>query len=92
MAVKQETATGVRADGTYIQPGVAGSVVELKPRYENFVGGHFVPPVRGEYMPNISPATGHPFTEVARSSQEDVELALDAAHGGQRRVGGDLVG
>jgi aldehyde dehydrogenase len=27
------------------------------------------------------PVTGQPFTEIARSSAEDVELALDAAHG-----------
>src|SRR5664280_3067889 len=31
-------------------------------------------------MQNISPVTGHPFCEVARSTAEDVELALDAAH------------
>jgi len=31
-------------------------------------------------MKNISPITGRPFTEVAKSTPEDVELALDAAH------------
>jgi aldehyde dehydrogenase len=39
-----------------------------------------VPPVNGEYFPNVSPVIGQPFTEVARSSAEDVERALDAAH------------
>jgi aldehyde dehydrogenase len=52
----------------------------LKSRYENFIGGHWVAPVNGEYSDNVSPATGEPFTEVPRSTTEDVDLALDAAH------------
>ena len=64
----------------FAAPGQSGSCVDLKPRYENFIGGHWVPPVRGEYAENVTPATGEPFTEVPRSSPEDVELALDAAH------------
>jgi aldehyde dehydrogenase len=31
-------------------------------------------------MPNLSPVDGKPFCEVAKSTAEDVELALDAAH------------
>jgi aldehyde dehydrogenase len=61
-------------------PGEPDSPVDLKPRYENFIGGHWVAPVRGEYVENVTPATGKPFTEVPKSSPEDVELALDAAH------------
>jgi aldehyde dehydrogenase len=52
----------------------------LKSRYENFIGGHWVAPINGEYSENVTPATGEPFTEVPRSSAEDIELALDAAH------------
>src|SRR5215831_8931164 len=65
---------------TYSKPGDAGSVVSVKPRYDNFIGGRWVPPVDGEYTPNLSPATGLPFTQVPRSTPQDVELALDAAH------------
>ena len=65
---------------TYAAPGETDSPVELKSRYENFIGGHWVAPVNGEYSANVSPATGEPFTEVPRSSTEDVDLALDAAH------------
>ncbi|MBB6099255.1 aldehyde dehydrogenase [Deinobacterium chartae] len=64
----------------YAQPGQAGSLVQFKPRYDNFIGGEWVAPVRGEYFDNITPVTGKVFTQVARSSKEDVELALDAAH------------
>ncbi|MFZ6656557.1 aldehyde dehydrogenase [Undibacterium sp. TJN19] len=49
-------------------------------RYDNFIGGKFVAPVKGEYFENISPVIGQAFCEVARSTAEDVELALDAAH------------
>ena len=65
---------------TYAAPGETGSPVDLNSRYDNFIGGHWVAPVKGEYADNLSPATGKPFTEVPRSSAEDIELALDAAH------------
>ncbi|MDI9872980.1 MULTISPECIES: aldehyde dehydrogenase family protein [Bacteroidota] len=53
---------------------------QFKERYENFIGGEWVAPVKGEYFQNSSPVDGSTFTEVPRSSKEDVELALDAAH------------
>src|SRR5471032_250729 len=52
----------------------------FKQRYDNFIGGKFVAPVKGEYFGNITPITGQPFCEIARSTAEDIELALDAAH------------
>src|SRR4051794_26772724 len=52
----------------------------FKAQYDNFIGGKFVPPVKGVYFDNISPIDGKVFTKAARSSKEDVELALDAAH------------
>ena len=36
--------------------------------------------LKGEYFDNVTPVTGKVFTEVARSTAEDIELALDAAH------------
>jgi len=77
---RADTATTEVAATPYAAPGQPGSIVEVKPRYENFIGGKWVAPVRGEYMVNVSPVTGKPFCEVARSTTEDVELALDAAH------------
>jgi aldehyde dehydrogenase len=65
---------------TFSAPGQSDSPVELKSRYENFIGGHWVAPVEGGYSANVTPATGEPFTEVPRSTPADVELALDAAH------------
>jgi len=64
----------------YASPGTDGSVVTFKPRYDNFIGGEYVPPAKGLYFENPTPVTGETFTEVARSTAEDVEKALDAAH------------
>ena len=64
----------------YAQPGTDGSVVTYKSRYENWIGGKWVPPVKGQYFENVSPVNGKVFCEVARSTAEDIELALDAAH------------
>lgn len=49
-------------------------------RYDNFIGGRWIPPVKGQYFENPTPVTGKPLCEVARSTAEDIELALDAAH------------
>jgi aldehyde dehydrogenase len=64
----------------YLPPGQDGSVVTYRSRYDNWIGGGFVPPVKGQYFENTSPVNGKVFCEVARSTAEDIELALDAAH------------
>jgi aldehyde dehydrogenase len=60
--------------------GKLGVTNPFRQRYDNYIGGKFVAPVKGEYFPNITPITGQPFCEVARSTAEDIEIALDAAH------------
>ncbi len=42
----------------YAQPGSQGSLLTIKPRYGNYIGGKFVPPVGGEYFMNTTPVTG----------------------------------
>ncbi|MFI8597765.1 aldehyde dehydrogenase family protein [Rothia koreensis] len=63
----------------YAQPGTPDSPTAFRSRYENFVGGSWVPPTKGQYFENKSPVTGEVFAEVARSTAEDVDLAIDAA-------------
>jgi aldehyde dehydrogenase len=65
---------------TYAAPGQPGSVVAYETRYDHWIGGEYVKPVKGEYFENPTPVTGQTFTEVARGTAADVELALDAAH------------
>ena len=64
----------------YSHPNTPGAKLNYESRYDNFIGGEFVRPARGAYFENLSPVTGQVFTEVARSTGEDVERALDAAH------------
>jgi aldehyde dehydrogenase len=71
----------------YARPGQPGSLITFKKRYENFIGGKWVPPVDGEYFENISPVTGEVYCEVPRSKAADIELALDAAHAAKEAWG-----
>ena len=64
----------------YAAPGAAGAKVQFKSKYDNFIGGKWLAPVKGEYFDVITPITGKPYTQAARSGAEDIELALDAAH------------
>src|SRR4051794_4366554 len=65
----------------YAAPGTDGSVVTFEPRYDHFIGGEYVAPAKGQYFENPTPITGQTFTEIARGNADDVEKALDAAHG-----------
>jgi aldehyde dehydrogenase len=64
----------------YAAPGTAGAKIAYKARYENFINGQWVAPVKGEYFDVVTPVNGKVYTQAARSTAEDVELALDAAH------------
>jgi len=64
----------------YAAPGTAGAKIVFKTRYDNFIGGKFVAPVKGEYFDVITPINGKAYTQAARSTAEDIDLALDAAH------------
>ncbi|MEH6943875.1 acetaldehyde dehydrogenase ExaC [Bacillus sp. JJ722] len=64
----------------YANPNTQGAIINFKEKYDNFIGGKWVTPVKGQYFENKSPVNGEVFTRIARSSAEDIELALDAAH------------
>jgi len=65
---------------TYTTLKELGIKSPFKEKYDNFIGGKWVKPVDGKYFENITPISGKPFCEVARSNEKDIELALDAAH------------
>ncbi len=71
----------------YTAPNLPGSKVQYKSRYANFIGGEWCPPVKGQYFENVTPVTGRAFCEIPRSTAEDIERALDAAHGAKTRWG-----
>ncbi len=45
----------------------------------NFIGGEFVAPANGNYLDNVEPATGRPYSLVPDSDARDVEQAVTAA-------------
>ena len=65
---------------TYAPPGAAGAKIQYKAQYDNFIGGKWTAPVKGAYFDVITPVSGKVYTRAARSTAEDIELALDAAH------------
>ncbi|VBA50861.1 acetaldehyde dehydrogenase ExaC [Mycobacterium attenuatum] len=64
----------------FARPGSAGALMSYEFRYENFIGGEWMAPAQGRYFENLTPVTGQPFCEIARSDEADVDKALDAAH------------
>ncbi|MFB7722887.1 aldehyde dehydrogenase family protein [Nocardia sp. NPDC056100] len=64
----------------FARPGTTGAAMSFQSRYENWIGGEWVAPVKGQYFENPTPVTGQTFCEIARGTAEDIELALDAAH------------
>lgn len=63
----------------YANPGEQNAKVTFKERYENYIGGKWTAPSGGEYFKNVSPVNGKAFCEVARSTEDDINLAIDAA-------------
>src|ERR1700738_4405359 len=65
----------------YARPGSADALMSYESRCGNRTGGGWGPPVGGEYFEDLTPLTGQPFTEIPRSTEADIDKALDAAHG-----------
>jgi len=61
--------------------------IALRSHYDNFIGGKWVAPVRGQTFENPSPINGKIVSTHARSTAEDIELALDAAHAAREKWG-----
>lgn len=45
----------------------------------HFINGQFVAPIQGQYIPNINPATGAEYAQIANGTKEDIDLAVSAA-------------
>ncbi|NBI29933.1 aldehyde dehydrogenase [Chengkuizengella marina] len=76
---------------TYAAPGTKDALINFKQRYDNYIGGEWTAPTKGEYFENVSPVTGQVICEIARSNAEDIELALDAAHKAKYKWGNTSV-
>ncbi len=74
----RETAPAVPA-WEYASAPESRDIVRLQDRYGLFVGGEFVEPKSGTYLPTIDPSTEETLAEVAEAGPEDVDLAVTAA-------------
>lgn len=70
----------VKHDSPFAALEAISGRLKVRKRYDNFIGGEWVAPTQGQYFENITPITGQVVCEVARSTAEDIEKALDAAH------------
>ncbi|GIG28755.1 aldehyde dehydrogenase [Cellulomonas marina] len=68
----------------YAAPGQSDSKATFRERYDHWIGGEYVAPANGRYFENRTPVTGQVFCQVARGDADDIERALDAAHGAAR--------
>lgn len=51
--------------------------MSFQTRYDNWTGGEWVAPVKGQYFENPTPVTGQPFCEVARGTAENIRHTRD---------------
>src|SRR5579864_6253649 len=66
-------------DWSYAPAPESAGHVKLKAKYDLFINGKFVAPVKGEYFDTINPATEKKLGEVAQADGEDVDRAVKAA-------------
>jgi len=60
--------------------------IKLNDRYELFINGKFVKPLSGKYFETINPATEKALAQVAEATDEDVNLAVEAARNAYENV------
>jgi aldehyde dehydrogenase (NAD+) len=53
--------------------------IQLKDRYELFIGGKWVAPTEGKYFATINPATEEKLADIAEANAKDVDKAVRAA-------------
>ena len=75
------------ASPVQITPETYGKRLNLKQRYDNYIGGEWVAPAEGQYFDNVTPVTGQVLCQVPRSTAADIERALDAAHAAKAELG-----
>ena len=60
----------------------SSSIVDIKNKYENFIGGDFVSPLSKKYLDTISPSTEEKLAKIPLSNESDVDKAVQAAQEG----------
>ncbi|MEC8853739.1 MAG: betaine-aldehyde dehydrogenase, partial [Bacteroidota bacterium] len=53
--------------------------IQLKKKYDLFIGGDFVKPLSNKYFNTINPSNGAQISKIARANEKDVEKAVKFA-------------
>ncbi|MDT0554009.1 aldehyde dehydrogenase family protein [Urechidicola vernalis] len=69
-----------KASWTYADAPESTDHIQLKKRYELFIDGEFVKPVKGKYFDTVNPSNQNKIAAVAEASTEDVDKAVKAAN------------
>ncbi len=76
---KRAARAPVPKDWTYAPAPESTDIVELRERYDLFIGGEWIAPRGGEVFTTISPRDEEPLAQVAQAGPEDVAAAVAAA-------------
>ncbi|KAA3650809.1 MAG: aldehyde dehydrogenase family protein [Bacteroidetes bacterium] len=80
MAKKQNSfSLNFDTDWNYSPAPESTSHVEIKEKYDLFIGGKFVKPKSGKYFDTINPATEKSLAKVAEANEKDVDSAVKSA-------------
>lgn len=80
MATKQNSfSLNFDTDWNYAPAPESTGHIEVKDKYDLFIGGKFVKPKSGKYFDTINPATEKPIAKIAEANEKDVDLAVKSA-------------
>lgn len=90
MAKKKNTHAA--QDWNYSASPESTSHIQLKEKYELFIGGKFVKPSSGKYYKTINPANEQVLAEVAYGNEKDIDSAVKAARKAYNEVWSKMPG
>jgi aldehyde dehydrogenase (NAD+) len=77
---------------SYVPAPEASEYIQLKTRYQLFIGGKFTAPRSGKYFDSINPATEEKLAEIAETDAHDVDRAVKSARRAYKNVWSKMAG
>ncbi|MBL4623994.1 MAG: aldehyde dehydrogenase family protein [Flavobacteriales bacterium] len=92
MAKKKQAQIDFNSDWGYDPAPESTGHIEIKPQYDQFIGGKFVKPSSGKYFDTINPANHEKLSKIALGNDKDVDKAVKAARKAYNEVWSKLSG
>jgi len=86
MAISPAVKLNFSTDWKYAPAPESSAHIKLAAKYDLFINGKFVAPVKGKYFDTINPANEKKLAEVASASPDDVDRAVHAARASYNKV------